>query len=92
MNKFQQELQALSLNDYQYGNIVYWDQQNQYPYYYIKDDARRCGGCGRCGGGRCGGFRCFGCFGCFSCFGCGGCSNCSNCFDGFNGTTVTFEY
>ncbi|PGM87542.1 heterocycloanthracin/sonorensin family bacteriocin [Bacillus cereus] len=95
MNKFQQELQALSLNDYQSGNIVYWDQQNQYPYYYITDDARRCGG-GRCGGcGRCGGFRCFGCFGCFSCFGCGGCSNCSNCsncFDGFNGTTVTFEY
>ncbi|MGH1016019.1 heterocycloanthracin/sonorensin family bacteriocin [Bacillus mycoides] len=92
MNNFQQELQALSLNDYQPGNIVYWDQQNQYPYYYITDDARRCGGCG---GGRCGGFRCFGCFGCFSCFGCGGCSNCSNCsncFDGFNGTTVTFEY
>ncbi|EEK73374.1 hypothetical protein bcere0007_22160 [Bacillus mycoides] len=89
MNNFQQELQALSLNDYQSGNIVYWDQQNQYPYYYITDDARRCGGCG---GGRCGGFRCFGCFGCFSCFGCGGCSNCSNCFDGFNGTTVTFEY
>ncbi|MGV2487928.1 UNVERIFIED_CONTAM: heterocycloanthracin/sonorensin family bacteriocin [Bacillus mycoides] len=91
MNNFQQELQALSLNDYQPGNIVYWDQQNQYPYYYITDDARRCGGCGggRCGGGRCGGFRCFGCFGCFSCFGCGGCSNC---FDGFNGTTVTFEY
>ncbi|MED0960537.1 heterocycloanthracin/sonorensin family bacteriocin [Bacillus paramycoides] len=88
MNKFQQELQALSLNDYQSGNIVYWDQQNQYPYYYIEDDARRCGGCGRCGGFRCGGFRCFGCFGCFSCFGCGGCSNC---FDGFNGTTVTFE-
>ncbi|MGE8056785.1 heterocycloanthracin/sonorensin family bacteriocin [Bacillus mycoides] len=88
MNNFQQELQALSLNDYQPGNIVYWDQQNQYPYYYITDDARRCGGCGggRCGGGRCGGFRCFGCFGC------GGCSNCSNCFDGFNGTTVTFEY
>ncbi|MCZ6925847.1 MAG: heterocycloanthracin/sonorensin family bacteriocin [Rickettsia endosymbiont of Ixodes persulcatus] len=86
MNNFQQELQALSLNDYQPGNIVYWDQQNQYPYYYITDDARRCGGCG---GGRCGGFRCFGCF---SCFGCGGCSNCSNCFDGFNGTTVTFEY
>ncbi|EOO20897.1 MULTISPECIES: heterocycloanthracin/sonorensin family bacteriocin [Bacillus cereus group] len=83
MNNFQQELQALSLNDYQPGNIVYWDQQNQYPYYYITDDARRCGG------GRCGGFRCFGCF---SCFGCGGCSNCSNCFDGFNGTTVTFEY
>ncbi|PFF31998.1 heterocycloanthracin/sonorensin family bacteriocin [Bacillus cereus] len=92
MNNFQQELQALSLNDYQPGNIVYWDQQNQYPYYYITDDARRCGGCGRCGGGRCGGFRCFGCFGCFSCFGCGGCSNCSNCFDGFNGTTVIFEY
>ncbi|MBK5432530.1 heterocycloanthracin/sonorensin family bacteriocin [Bacillus sp. TH25] len=89
MKNFQQELQALSLNDYQPGNIVYWDQQNQYPYYYITDDARRCGGCG---GGRCGGFRCFGCFGCFSCFGCGGCSNCSNCFDGFNGTAVTFEY
>ncbi|SFQ74686.1 bacteriocin, heterocycloanthracin/sonorensin family [Bacillus mycoides] len=94
MNNFQQELQALSLNDYQPGNIVYWDQQNQYPYYYITDDARRCGGCGggrcggcgRCGGGRCGGFRCFGCGGCSNC------SNCSNCFDGFNGTTVTFEY
>ncbi|PDZ71355.1 heterocycloanthracin/sonorensin family bacteriocin [Bacillus pseudomycoides] len=84
MNEFQQELQALSLNDYQSGNVVYWDQQNQYPYYYIEDDARRCGGCGRCGGFRCGGFRCFGCFGCFSCFGCGGCSNC---FDGFNGAT-----
>ncbi|MHC2837005.1 heterocycloanthracin/sonorensin family bacteriocin [Bacillus sp. F9_6S_D1_P_5] len=52
MNKFQQELQALSLNDYQSGNIVYWDQLNQYPYYYIEDAARRCGGCG----GRCGGF------------------------------------
>ncbi|EEM05328.1 hypothetical protein bmyco0002_21760 [Bacillus pseudomycoides] len=82
MNEFQQELQALSLNDYQSGNVVYWDQQNQYPYYYIEDDARRCGGCGRCGG-----FRCFGCFGCFSCFGCGGCGGCSNCFDGFNGAT-----
>ncbi|MGH0682078.1 heterocycloanthracin/sonorensin family bacteriocin [Bacillus mycoides] len=89
MNNFQQELQALSLNDYQPGNIVYWDQQNQYPYYYITDDARRCGGCG---GGRCGGFRCFGCFSCFGCGGCSNCSNCSNCFDGFNGTTVTFEY
>ncbi|MBD5799617.1 heterocycloanthracin/sonorensin family bacteriocin [Bacillus pseudomycoides] len=87
MNEFQQELQALSLNDYQSGNVVYWDQQNQYPYYYIEDDARRCGGCGRCGGFRCGGFRCFGCFGCFSCFGCGGCGGCSNCFDGFNGAT-----
>ncbi|HDR6318463.1 TPA: heterocycloanthracin/sonorensin family bacteriocin, partial [Bacillus thuringiensis] len=41
MNKFQQELQALSLNDYQPGNIVYWDQQNQYPYYYIEDAVRR---------------------------------------------------
>ncbi|MEH7040917.1 heterocycloanthracin/sonorensin family bacteriocin [Bacillus pseudomycoides] len=87
MNEFQQELQALSLNDYQSGNVVYWDQQNQYPYYYIEDDARRCGGCGRCGEFRCGGFRCFGCFGCFSCFGCGGCGGCSNCFDGFNGAT-----
>ncbi|MCR8858865.1 MULTISPECIES: heterocycloanthracin/sonorensin family bacteriocin [Bacillus] len=87
MNEFQQELQALSLNDYQSGNVVYWDQQNQYPYYYIEDDARRCGGCGRCGGFRCGGFRCFGCLGCFSCFGCGGCGGCSNCFDGFNGAT-----
>ncbi|OTY95559.1 heterocycloanthracin/sonorensin family bacteriocin, partial [Bacillus thuringiensis serovar subtoxicus] len=46
MNQFQQELQALSLNDYRSGNIVYWDQQNQYPYYYIEDAARRCGGCG----------------------------------------------
>lgn len=87
MNEFQQELHALSLNDYQSGNVVYWDQQNQYPYYYIGDDARRCGGCGRCGGFRCGGFRCFGCFGCFSCGGCGGCGGCSNCFDGFNGAT-----
>ncbi|MCT4572885.1 heterocycloanthracin/sonorensin family bacteriocin, partial [Bacillus thuringiensis] len=26
MNQFQQELQALSLNDYRSGNIVYWDQ------------------------------------------------------------------
>lgn len=92
MNKFQQELQALSLNDYQSGNIVYWDQQNQYPYYYIEDDARRCGGF------RCGGFRCIGCFGCFGCGGCGGCGSCSNCFSGFNGTTdttgtiVTYEY
>ncbi|MDA2338137.1 heterocycloanthracin/sonorensin family bacteriocin [Bacillus cereus] len=48
MNQFQQELQALSLNDYRSGNIVYWDQQNQYPYYYIEDAARRCGGCGGC--------------------------------------------
>ncbi|PED08262.1 heterocycloanthracin/sonorensin family bacteriocin [Bacillus pseudomycoides] len=89
MNGFQQELQALSLNDYQSGNVVYWDQQNQYPYYYIEDDARRCGGCGRCGGFRCGGFRCggFRCFGCFGCFGCFSCGGCSNCFDGFNGTT-----
>ena len=39
MNQFQQELQALSLNDYQSGNVVYWDQQNQYPYYYIEDAA-----------------------------------------------------
>lgn len=107
MNKFQQELQALSLNDYQSGNIVYWDHQNQYPYYYIEDVVRRCGGCGgRCGGcgGRCGGFRCIGCFGCFGCGGCGGCGgcsscgSCSNCFGGFSGTTdttgtiVTYEY
>ncbi|WP_336968617.1 heterocycloanthracin/sonorensin family bacteriocin [Bacillus cereus] len=106
MNQFQQELQALSLNDYRSGNIVYWDQQNQYPYYYIEDAARRrggcgrCGGCGgfRCGGFRCGGFRCIGCFGCFgcgSCGGCGGCGGCSNCFDGFTdttGTIVTYEY
>ncbi|WP_142341700.1 heterocycloanthracin/sonorensin family bacteriocin [Bacillus cereus] len=92
MNQFQQELQALSLNDYRSGNIVYWDQQNQYLYYYIEDAARRCGGCGRCGGFRCGGFRCIGCFGCF---GCGGCGGCSNCFDGFTdttGTIVTYEY
>ncbi|MGG0301694.1 heterocycloanthracin/sonorensin family bacteriocin [Bacillus albus] len=98
MNKFQQELQALSLNDYQSGNIVYWDQQNQYPYYYIEDAARRCGGCGgRCGGcgGRCGGFRCigcFGCFGCFSCGGCGGCGSCSNCFNGTSDAIVIYEY
>ena len=46
MNQFQQELQSLNLNDYQTGNVVYWDQQqSQYPYYYIQDDARRCGGC-----------------------------------------------
>ncbi|CEX86925.1 probable heterocycle-containing bacteriocin%2C BA_2677 family [Streptococcus pneumoniae] len=58
MNQFQQELQSLNLNDYQTGNVVYWDQQqSQYPYYYI-------GGCaGRCGG-------CIGCAGCFSCFNC----------------------
>ncbi|ANC19588.1 sporulation lipoprotein YhcN/YlaJ [Bacillus cereus] len=95
MNQFQQELQALSLNDYRSGNIVYWDQQNQYPYYYIEDAARRCGGCGRCGGFRCGGFRCIGCFGCIGCGGCGGCGGCSNCFDGFTdttGTIVTYEY
>ena len=36
MNQFQQELQSLNLNDYQTGNVVYWDQQqSQYPYYYI---------------------------------------------------------
>ncbi|MED0827032.1 heterocycloanthracin/sonorensin family bacteriocin [Bacillus pacificus] len=96
MNQFQQELQALSLNDYQSGNVVYWDQQNQYPYYYIEDAARRCGGCGgRCGGGRCGGFRCFGCFGCFGCFscgGCGGCGSCSNCFNGTSDAIVIYEY
>ena len=80
MNQFQQELQSLNLNDYQTGNVVYWDaQQSQYPYYYIQDDARCCGGCGgvvdavvegRCGGcaGRCGG--CVGCAGCFGCFNC----------------------
>ncbi|MGH0757874.1 heterocycloanthracin/sonorensin family bacteriocin [Bacillus cereus] len=79
MNQFQQELQALSLNDYRSGNIVYWDQQNQYPYYYIEDAVRRCGGCGGCG--RCGG--------------CGGCGGCSNCFNGTSdttGTIVTYEY
>ncbi|MDD1370028.1 heterocycloanthracin/sonorensin family bacteriocin [Bacillus sp. MHSD_36] len=104
MNKFQQELQALSLNDYQSGNVVYWDQQNQYPYYYIEDAARRCGGCGGrcggrcggCGGGfRCGGFRCFGCFGCFGCFSCGGCGSCGSCSNCFNGTSdaiVIYEY
>lgn len=90
MNQFQQELQALSLNDYQSGNVVYWDQQNQYPYYYIEDAARRCGGCGgRCGGFRCGGFRCFGCFGCFGCFSCG---SCSNCFNGTSDAIVIYEY
>ncbi|QDF22570.1 MULTISPECIES: heterocycloanthracin/sonorensin family bacteriocin [Bacillus cereus group] len=69
MNQFQQELQSLNLNDYQTGNVVYWDQQqNQYPYYYIQGDVRRCGGrCGGCGG-RCGG--CVGCAGCFGCFNC----------------------
>ena len=105
MNNFQQELQALSLNDYQPGNIVYWDQQNQYPYYYIEDAARRCGGGGRCGGcgggGRCGGGRCVDSVVLVA----------SVAlvvlvvvvalialialiviFDGFNGTTVTFEY
>ncbi|PGS92854.1 heterocycloanthracin/sonorensin family bacteriocin, partial [Bacillus anthracis] len=41
MNQFQQELQTLSLNDYRSGDIMYWDQQNQYPYYYIEDAARR---------------------------------------------------
>ncbi|EOS8271277.1 heterocycloanthracin/sonorensin family bacteriocin [Bacillus cereus group sp. MYBK71-2] len=97
MNQFQQELQALSLNDYRSGDIVYWDQQNQYPYYYIEDAARRCGGCGRCGGcaGRCGGFRCFGCFGCFGCFSCGGCGSCGSCSNCFNGTSdaiVIYEY
>ncbi|BCC17990.1 hypothetical protein BCM0075_2760 [Bacillus cereus] len=93
MNQFQQELQALSLNDYQSGNVVYWDQQNQYPYYYIEDAARRCGGCGgRCGGFRCGGFRCFGCFGCFGCFSCGGCGSCSNCFNGTSDDIVIYEY
>lgn len=87
MNQFQQELQALSLNDYQSGNVVYWDQQNQYPYYYIEDAARRCGGCGgRCGGFRCGGFRCFGCFSC------GGCGSCSNCFNGTSDAIVIYEY
>ncbi|MGQ0516322.1 heterocycloanthracin/sonorensin family bacteriocin, partial [Bacillus sp. D-CC] len=25
MNQFQQELQSLNLNDYQTGNVVYWD-------------------------------------------------------------------
>lgn len=51
MNQFQQELQSLNLNDFQTGNVVYWDQQqNQYPYYYIQGDVRRCGGCGGCGG------------------------------------------
>ena len=70
MNEFQQELQSLNLNDYQPGNVVYWDNQNQYPYYYYtQEDARRCGGCGRCGGfGRC--FGCGGCGGCFGCFSC----------------------
>ncbi|MBE5106655.1 heterocycloanthracin/sonorensin family bacteriocin [Bacillus thuringiensis] len=82
MNQFQHELQSLNLNDYQSGNVVYWDQQqqNQYPYYFIQDDARRCGGCGgRCGGcgGRCGGCagRCGGCVGCAGCFGCFNCWN-----------------
>lgn len=74
MNEFQQELQSLNLNDYHPGNVVYWDNQNQYPYYYAQEDARRCGGCGgRCGGfgGRCGGCGGFGgCGGCFSCFSC----------------------
>ncbi|TKH11965.1 heterocycloanthracin/sonorensin family bacteriocin [Bacillus wiedmannii] len=83
MNGFQQELQSLNLNDYQSGNVVYWDQlqQNQYPYYYIQDDARRCGGCGgRCGG--CGGGRCGGCAGrCGGCIGCAGCFSCFNCWN-----------
>lgn len=88
MNEFQQELQALNLNAYQPGNVVYWDQQqNQYPYYYTQDDARRCGGCGgRCGGcggrcGGCGGGRCGGCGGCVGCVGCVGCFSCSNCWN-----------
>ncbi|PGZ01013.1 heterocycloanthracin/sonorensin family bacteriocin, partial [Bacillus cereus] len=82
---FQQELQSLNLNDYQSGHVVYWDQQqqNQYPYYHIQDDARRCGGCGGCGGrcGGCGG-RCGGCAGrCGGCFGCAGCFGCFNCWN-----------
>ncbi|OTX40083.1 heterocycloanthracin/sonorensin family bacteriocin [Bacillus thuringiensis serovar shandongiensis] len=76
MNKFQQELQALSLNDYQSGNIVYWDQQNQYPYYYFEDAARRCGGC----------------FGCFGCGGCSNCFNGFNGTTDTTGTIVTYEY
>ncbi|OUA58940.1 heterocycloanthracin/sonorensin family bacteriocin [Bacillus thuringiensis serovar bolivia] len=88
MNQFQQELQSLNLNDYQTGNVVYWDQQqSQYPYYYIQDDARRCGGCGGCGGrcGGCGG-RCGGCAGgcagrCGGCIGCAGCFSCFNCWN-----------
>ena len=84
MNQFQQELQSLNLNDYQTGNVVYWDQQqSQYPYYYIQDDARRCGGCGGCGG-RCGGCcgRCGGCAGrCGGCIGCAGCFSCFNCWN-----------
>ncbi|MED3683750.1 heterocycloanthracin/sonorensin family bacteriocin [Bacillus thuringiensis] len=84
MNQFQQELQSLNLNDYQTGNVVYWDQQqSQYPYYYIQDDTRRCGGCGGCGGrcGGCGG-RCGGCAGrCGGCIGCAGCFSCFNCWN-----------
>lgn len=84
MNQFQQELQSLNLNDYQTGNVVYWDpQQSQYPYYYIQDDARCCGGCGGCGGrcGGCGG-RCGGCAGrCGGCVGCAGCFGCFNCWN-----------
>ncbi|PEQ03208.1 heterocycloanthracin/sonorensin family bacteriocin [Bacillus toyonensis] len=78
MNQFQHELQTLNLNDYQTGNVVYWDQQqSQYPYYYTQGDARRCGGCGGCGGrcGGCGGGRCGGCVGCAGCFGCFNCWN-----------------
>ncbi|PGC32610.1 heterocycloanthracin/sonorensin family bacteriocin [Bacillus pseudomycoides] len=74
MNEFQQELQSLNLNDYHPGNVVYWDNQNQYPYYYAQEDARRCGGCGRCGGFG----RCFGCGGCGGCG--GGCFSCFSCW------------
>ncbi|MEH6852312.1 heterocycloanthracin/sonorensin family bacteriocin, partial [Bacillus pseudomycoides] len=51
MNNFQQELQTLNLNDYNAGNVVYWDSQIPSPYYIDSDYTRRCGGCGRCGGG-----------------------------------------
>ncbi len=69
MNHFQNELQGLTLGDFQATHAVPYDQ-NQY---YSEQDRLflgvtgfgRCSSCFSC-------FSCFNCFNCFSCFNCGG--------------------
>lgn len=92
MNEFKNELEQLSVSQFQTGQVTPWSQQNPYqagtPYQagpYPADPSRLCVGFGGfCVGfcvGFCGGF-CGGfCHNCHNCHNCGGfCHNCvGNC-------------
>ncbi len=65
MNNFHDELQNLSLGDFQATNAVPWD----YAEYY--DDQQRQLGLI---------FSCYNCYSCYSCYSCSSCSTCYSCF------------